>query len=99
MIAFASQQPPARSRRFAGIDDLAPAALRAELARLLALGALRALWRNVARPVAKDAESAPGAPATREQKALAALAPAEPACGNTRARAFRPTARGPETER
>ena len=68
------------------VSSLAPDARRAELARLLAVGALRALWRNVARPVAKDAESAPGALATREQKALAALTPAEPACGNTRAR-------------
>jgi hypothetical protein len=65
---------------------MAPVARLAEIARLLAVGALRALWANTARCVAMAADRAPSAPRGPAENPLAALAPAEPACGNTRAR-------------
>jgi hypothetical protein len=65
---------------------MAPVARLAEIARLLAVGALRALWANTARCVAKAADQSPIASTGPAQKGLDAGAPAEPACGNTRAR-------------
>jgi len=101
MIARPSQPVPESSRPICDETVLAPGARRAELALLLAVGALRALRANTARPVAQDGEPDPDAAVEPARFPLAALAPAEPACGNTRARvppAGRVPTRQPETK-
>ncbi|HEX5010793.1 MAG TPA: hypothetical protein VFY71_10350 [Planctomycetota bacterium] len=64
---------------------LAPDARLRAMAHLLAVGALRALWPNVGRPVANVAAPAPGARAARSPIPLALGAEAEPSSCHARA--------------
>lgn len=83
MSTVASQFLPAPSSALREIIDLAPVARRAEVARLLALGALRALWRDVARPVPPEAPSHVEVPPRPREIALAGIAESSP-CVATR---------------
>jgi hypothetical protein len=85
VIAMASQPAPTPSSATCAESTLASDAQRREVARLLALGALRALWANMAPHVAEDAAEAPAAAAPRSRKALALSGGVEPACGPARA--------------
>jgi hypothetical protein len=92
MTARASQHLPPPSRGtsappVASTDPgtMAPAARTAELAQLLARGALRATYAPTARPVAESAASPPEAAPARSRIGLAPAREDEPACGHARA--------------
>ncbi|HEX5011110.1 MAG TPA: hypothetical protein VFY71_11990 [Planctomycetota bacterium] len=85
MIARASHDLPDVASGFSPESALAPDARRAAVARLLAVGALRALWANVGRPMANVGAPAPGARAARSPIPLALGAEAEPSSCHARA--------------